>query len=169
MTAVYTSLCENFDGWSTNSQVLLDSSAKAFTDAEVSVDEVQNELFTSCEIDATTLAVLHLLFTAFAPYSRRLLTDHLPGGKFHVISAFDTNSVATTNVVSERTFAQLDRFKRQKPNASVLAIEGMVLFQQTKPLRGCRPKPASAESIFWTALCMALKNTDSYTGNGSTN
>ena len=132
MSAVYTSLCDNFDGWSTNSQDLLDGSAKAFTDAEVSVDEVQNELFTSCENDATTLAVLQLLFTAFAPYSRRLLTDHLPDGKFHVISAIDTNSVATTNVVSERTFAQLDRLKREKPNASVLAIEGMVLFATNK-------------------------------------
>ena len=132
MRAVYTSLCENFDGWSTNSQDLLDGSAKAFTDAEVSVDEVQNELFTSCENDATTLAVLQLLFTAFALYSRRLLTGHLPGGKFHVISAIDTNSVATTNVVNERTFAQLDHLKREKSNASVLAIEGMLLFAINK-------------------------------------
>ena len=96
------------------------------------MDEVQNELFTSCENDATTLAVLQLLFTAFAPYPRRLLTDHLPGRKFHVISAIDTNSVAATNVVRERTFAQLDRLKREKPNASVLAIEGMVLFATIK-------------------------------------
>ena len=116
----------------TDSQDLLDGSAKAFTDAEVSVDEVQNELFTSCENDATTLAVLQLSFTAFAPYFRRLFTDHLPGGKFHVISAIDTNSVATTNVVSKRTFAQLDRLKREKPNASVLAMEGMVLFATNK-------------------------------------
>ena len=83
----------------------MDGWAKAFTDAEVSVDEVQNELFTSCENDATTFSVLQLLFTAFAPYSRRLVTDHLPGGKWYVISAIDTNGVATTNVVSERTFA----------------------------------------------------------------
>ena len=96
------------------------------------MDEVQNELFTSCENDATTLAVLQLLFRAFAQYSRRLLTDHLPGGKFHVISAIDANSVATTNVVSERTFVQLDRLKREKPNTSVLAIKGMVLFATKK-------------------------------------
>ena len=44
MSVVYTSLCENFDGWSTNSQDLLDGSTKALTDAEVSEDEVQNEI-----------------------------------------------------------------------------------------------------------------------------
>ena len=166
MSAVYTSLCKKFDGWSTNSQDMLDGSAMAFTDAEVSVDEVQNELFTSCENDATTLAVLQLLLAAFAPYSRRLFTDHLPGGKFHVISAIDTNSVAKTNVVSERTFAKLDRLKRENPKLLYLLPREWCCLQQTKPLRGCRPKPASAGSIFWTALCMVLKNTNSYTGNG---
>ena len=105
---------------------------------------------------------LHHILAAF------LLTI-CPSGKFHVISAIDTNSVATTNVVSERTFAQLDRLKREKPNSSVLAIEGMVLFATNKTaawLHSVQAKPASTESIFWTALCMALKNTDSYTGNG---
>ena len=154
MTAVYMSLCENFDGWSTNSQVLLDSSAKAFTDAEVSVDEVQNELFTSCEIDATTLAVLHLLFTAFAPYSRRLLTDHLPGGKFHLISAIDTNSVATTNFVSERTFASLTASREKNPTLLYLLSREWCCFNKQNRCVAAvpnqrAPKASSGQRSAW--------------------
>ena len=74
--------------------------------------------------------------------------------------------MATTNVLSERTFASLTASREKNPTLLYLLSREWCCLQQTKPLRGCRPKPASAESIFWTALSMALKNTDSYTGNG---
>ena len=56
--------------------------------------------------------------------------------------------------------------REKNPALLYLLSREWCCLQQTKALRGCRPKPASAESIFWTALCMALKNTDNYTGNG---
>ena len=35
----------------------------------------------------------------------------------------ETKSVPKTNTISERDFAQLDRFLREKPNASILSLE----------------------------------------------
>jgi len=144
MGGVYTALCDKFDYWSTDSTELLDGSAKAFPGATATVDPVHQELFTACGNDATTATVLQLLCSTFARYSRRLLADHLPGGKFHSMTEQhrrEAASVATTNVVSERTFAQLDRLKREKPNASLLAIEGMVLFAANKTSKWLKSQP----------------------------
>ena len=43
-----------------------------------------------------------------------------------------TQSVPKTNKVSERDFALLDRFLKEKPNASTVAIESLILFSQNK-------------------------------------
>ena len=40
----------------------------------------------------------------------------------------ETKSVPKTNVISERDFGQLDHLVREKPNASTLSLEAMVLF-----------------------------------------
>jgi len=37
-------------------------------------------------------------------------------------------SVPKTNTISERDFAQLDPFLREKPNKSILLLETMILF-----------------------------------------
>ena len=41
-------------------------------------------------------------------------------------------SVPTTNVAPERDFAILDRLVREKPNASVVALESMILYSHNK-------------------------------------
>ena len=48
----------------------------------------------------------------------------------------ESATVPKTNNASERVFAMLDRQKRDKPNATLVAIEGMVLFstKQNKPV-----------------------------------
>jgi hypothetical protein len=43
-------------------------------------------------------------------------------------------SFSTTNIVSERDFANLDRLRREKPNANTIALEGMILFTNNKTL-----------------------------------
>ena len=43
-----------------------------------------------------------------------------------------TASVRPTNVASKRAFAQLDRLSQEKPNASAMAMEGIVLFAGNK-------------------------------------
>ena len=44
----------------------------------------------------------------------------------------DTESVPKTNTVSERDLTQLDRFLREKPNATTVALENLNLFSNKK-------------------------------------
>ena len=67
------------------------------------------------------------------------MLDHLPGGIYHsdtMSSHPDTTEevlcVPTTNVSPERDFAILDRLLREKPNASLIAIESMMLYSKNK-------------------------------------
>jgi hypothetical protein len=71
----------------------------------------------------------------------RQLGDYLPGGKFNIDSSPNFEklketsvNVSTTNIVSERDFANLDRLRREKPNANTIALEGMILFTNNKTL-----------------------------------
>ena len=66
---------------------------------------------------------------------QRMLEDHLPGGKWEGASDSvrrQTKSVTKTNTVSEHDFAKLDRVLKEKPNASLLALEGHILFSTNK-------------------------------------
>ena len=72
---------------------------------------------------------------SFEALARRLLQDHLPGGKYHnaeKILQMETESVPTTNTISERDFGKFDRLLQEKPNATALAIEGMILHSNNK-------------------------------------
>ncbi|CAC5399448.1 unnamed protein product [Mytilus coruscus] len=72
----------------------------------------------------------------------RQLSDCLPGGIFNENTEgvnkdlrVESTTVATTNIVSERDFAYLDRLRREKPNANTIALEGIILFSNNKTLR----------------------------------
>lgn len=78
----------------------------------------------------------------------RLVQDHLPGGAHYNPSAQLTNetkSVSKTNAVSERDFGKLDRLLREKPNASTLSLEAIVLFSSNKTIKWLNSK--SAEEV----------------------
>lgn len=47
----------------------------------------------------------------------------------------ESKPVATTNIVSERDFTNLDRLRREKPNANTIALEGIILFSNNKTLQ----------------------------------
>ena len=106
-----------------------------FPGVAVDKDDKWIELVTPCSSDSETEVVLEALFASLSSLTRRLLHDHLPGGKLHSPSASlqaETVNVAKTNTVSERDFAMLDRMMREKPNASTAAIEGMILYANNK-------------------------------------
>jgi len=71
-----------------------------------------------------------------------MLDDHLEHGKWETLQSIEANirgeteSVRTANVVSERDFALLDRFVREKPNASTLALEAHIIFSNNKTSSG---------------------------------
>ena len=100
-----------------------------------------------------------MLFSAFSSLLERLVEDHLPGGKYDNTDETliqDTISVPKTNTVSERDFAQLDRLLREKPNASVLSLEAMILFSNNKTAKWLSDKdPAERSELLQKAKASA--------------
>lgn len=103
-----------FDSWSGDSHALIEGSATLKEAGDVDTDEA---LIESNATDVMTQELLQLLFAAFSATTQRLLLDHLPGGKYHVVAdtvmVQETASVPTTNVAPERDFAIMDRLMRE--------------------------------------------------------
>ena len=126
---------EKLDSWSVNANPLLEGIAIFSSSTVVHMDEVWMALIESNETDILTQELLQLLFAAFSVVTQRLLVDHLPGGKYSstdLVMVQETASVPTTNVAPERDFAVLDRLIREKPNASVIALESMILYSHNR-------------------------------------
>ena len=64
------------------------------------------------------------------------MVDHLPGGMYNSVVdpqiIQETKSVPNTNVTPERDFAVLDRLMTQKPNATYIALESLLLYSHNK-------------------------------------
>lgn len=150
MSGIYTQLQAKFQEWSADSSPLLDGTARPFLNSVVNLtDTVLSRLLEPHDTDAVTLEILQVLCTVYAAYTSRLLVDHLPGGQFHSASddlRQETASVSSTNVVSERDFAQLDRLLREKPNARTLALEGMVMFANNKTSQWLSAKSSAEQA-----------------------
>ena len=100
------------------------------------VDEVHQKLLLSTLDDAIVQELLQMLFKSFVLTMKRLLVDHLPGGIHHSVIDLaivnETESVPTTNVNPERDFAVFDRMLSEKPNATCIALESLMLFSYNK-------------------------------------
>ena len=125
MGVVYSELVEKFDSWS--------EGLKAFMEPLQS--DIWEELITVTdhELNALTQEILQLLFIT----TRRLLINHIPSGKFHPAVTDAqlvqyTASVSKTNVSPERDFAMLEIVLRTKPNATLIALESLILFTNNK-------------------------------------
>ena len=136
MGSVYCEMKRKFDNWSDDAHTLLEGIALFDNTTFVRMDEVWKILLKSNETDVMTQELLQLLFAAFSLTTQRLLIDHLPGGKYYSITdaamVQETASVPKTNVAPERDFAVLDRLIREKPNASVIALESMILYSHNR-------------------------------------
>ena len=136
MGTIYCEMKEKFDSWSMDAQPLLEGIAISNDVALLHVDDIWEALIHSNETDVMTQELLQLIFASFSITTKRLLLDHLPGGKHHSLSDStmieETRSVPTTNVAPERDFAVLDRLIREKPNASVVALESTILYSHNK-------------------------------------
>ena len=65
-----------------------------------------------------------MIFAGFLCTTRRILEDHLPDENVQA----ETASVPKINVISERDFATLDRQVRLKPNATLIALEAVIMY-----------------------------------------
>ncbi|CAC5426130.1 unnamed protein product [Mytilus coruscus] len=96
------------------------------------IDEIFGCLFAveDEELNILTTEALQIILLNFQLILERQLSDCLPGGILNEkTDGIDINlreqskSVATTNIISERDFANLDRLQREKPNANLIALE----------------------------------------------
>ena len=156
MSGVYTKMKMEIDRWGCDALPLLESEVLLFPDFTNSADEVALYLNRPSHIDSMAQELLQLLCKSFSATMRRMLVDHLPGGEFHSISnsqmVRETSSVPKTNVTPERNFAVLDRLLGQKPNASYIALESLLLFSHNKTSDSKTPQ--EKERLFQAARTM---------------
>ena len=149
MNQRFRTLLSCLNDWSVNASSVIAGEAVVFDDFPPTVDSIHASLFAPSEYDAVVEELLCVLFSAFSSLLLRLVEDHLPGGKFDNADetlVTDTTSVPKTNTVSERDFAQLDRLLREKPNASILSLEAMILFSNNKTAKWLNEKSEAERS-----------------------
>ena len=100
------------------------------------VERVKDEMFEKLapprdEYDVLTALALELIFVALVVKTKRMLAEHLKGGKYGVSGQpEDSLSVVKTNVGPERYFGMLDRLMVEKPRATSIVLEGIVMFNK---------------------------------------
>ncbi|XP_065887842.1 uncharacterized protein [Dysidea avara] len=136
MSETYSKMKEKFESWSMDAQVVMEANELLFPDYTNLDDPVFKVLSQQSSDDVMVEEILQLLFKSFALTLQRLVIDHLPGGVYNSVQdpqiVVETKSVPVTNVTPERDFAVLDRLMSQKPNASYIAIESLLLFSHNK-------------------------------------
>lgn len=148
MNLYFDTLITKLDIWSQDASMLLQEDAELYSDYPPKKDQIWDHLLAPTEHDTVTQEVLEILCHAFSALLSRLVQDHLPGGTHYNPSAkltSETKSVPKTNVVSERDFGKLDHLLREKPNASTLSLEAMILFSSNKTMKWLDSK--SAEEV----------------------
>ena len=114
---------------------MLHGEAVLYPDFPPTEDAIWHSLIAPTSLDSLTQEIMQILFHAFSILLSRLVCDHLPGGVLDEPSTplkSQTKSVPKTNTISERDFAKLDRLLREKPNATTLSLEAIVLFSNNK-------------------------------------
>ena len=136
MGDIYCKMKDKFDLWSDDPHGVVEGTAILVDGMIVHQDDVWSALCSSNDTDVLTQEILQLLFCAFSRTTQRLLLDHLPGGVYYscedTVIMSETASVPYTNVAPERDFAMLDRLIREKPNATMAALEAMILYSHNK-------------------------------------
>lgn len=162
MNAKYTSMRDSLKAWSEDASALLTGEVYLFNDTLINRDVVYEKLVEQCTDDSITVEILQLMFKSFYLTMERMLKDHLPQGvhdKPSAIKISETKSTPKSNVVSERDFAQLDRLLGEKPNATTICLEGMILYANNKTRSWLDRKNAEEKSEI---LKIATKLTPAY-------
>ena len=132
-----------------------------FDDFSPSKDMIYDSLLTPNSNDDITQEILQVLCSAFSALVSRLVSDHLPDGRYDCPSVnlkAETKSVPKTNTISERDFAKLDRLLREKPNATTLSLEAVILFSNNKTAKWLQSKTAEEkEELFHKARHCAVE------------
>ena len=134
----------------------MDIEAALFPELTNIDDPVAKDLCVPSEFDDMAQEALELIFKSFSSTTQRLVQDHLPGGAFHSVKdpviACEVVFVSKTNVVPERDFAVLDRLLSEKPNATYIALESLLLYSHNQTSEWLRSKTdEEKEKLFCAA------------------
>ena len=138
MSQKYQHLLACMEKFAENSLEFMKGEVVVFNDVESVKDEIfENLVAPSDEYDVLTAQALELIFAALVVKTKRMLADHLKGGKYGVSSQpedllSETQSVVKTNVGPERDFGMLDRLMVEKPRATSIVLEGIVMFNKNQ-------------------------------------
>ena len=156
MNKYFQLLVNRLESWSIDASELLCGEAELYPDFPPTDDDIWYSLIKpDTGLDFCTQEILQILCHAFSLLLSRLVCDHLQGGVLDEPSTpfkKQTKSVPKTNTLSERDFAKLDRFLREKPNASTLSLEAIVLFTNNKTAKWLTSKaPDEVTQLFQKA------------------
>ena len=106
-----------------------------FDGINITKDKVYEELIRPSEFDESTKQCLELIFGSLSIVTKRMLNDHLEGGKYNTNNGSlrsETASVSTTNSLAERNFGMLDRLISEKANANMITYEAIIMVRTNK-------------------------------------
>ena len=140
MNVFYQRLYDKFMLWGSDASEFMTGDVKLFgDDILISKDCVFDYLYLSRgeEHEQMTKQCLEIIFSGFAVVTKRLLEDHIEGGRFwnkEQDKDFrnETKNVEKSNVKAERDFGMLDYQMKLKPKATDFAIEGIIMFKANK-------------------------------------
>ncbi len=136
MNEKYKHMVACFEDWADNSSSVVDGTAMLFQEQPLHVDQVSDALLKPDSNDLLVQEILETISSGFSALLQRMVADHLSGGvhdgELTVETRKETISVQKMNTISEHDFAQLDRLLREKPNASTMSIEAMIMFSNNK-------------------------------------
>ena len=98
---------------------------------------VFSALMKPSEYDNKVQVILQVIIPSLLSVMKRILKDHVEGGKWDNPTQElenKTKGVPKHNKYSESVFGYLDRFLKEKPNSSTLAMEAYILFCHNKTL-----------------------------------
>ena len=145
MSTHYQSLYKFFKG-AEDATAFLNGASRPFPDLVVENDKLTALLeFEENGRKMMLKQCLELIFGGFASVTKRMLQDHIAGGKYATPDEDlqrDSIAVPTTNASRERDFGILDRLMKVKPKALDLVYEGMIMFTRnnTSKWRGSLTK-----------------------------
>ena len=150
-------MIEKFEAWACDASELLHGKDTLLADESfLHFDDIMEALMKDHPDDDIVTECLPLTMKSFEALAPRLLQNQLPGGKYHNAERtlqMETESVPTTNTISERDFGKFDRLLQEKPNANTLA---MILYSNNKTSKWLQSKTGDEKkAIFEAARKMA--------------
>ena len=138
----YQGLSSSLAAFAEDPTPLLDGTAVPFPGAKINrTSAILDKLLEPADSNDAVAEILKLLCLCFHRYMHKAWACYLEGGNNTAVAEAETVSLKKVNVISERDFAKLDRFVREKPNATSLAIESFIMLGNNKTVQWLCTKP----------------------------